>query len=203
MKASVKRVLTATVALLLASAAPALAHVNPAEHGSFLSGLTHPLFGLDHILAIVAVGLWAAMTGGRATWLVPGAFVGTMALGFALALGGAALPLVEPVILASVIALGFLVAAAVKLRVAIGMAVVAAFALFHGFAHGTEIGAATQLQYSMGFAAATVALHLVGVGIGRMANSGRLLSTGMGSVLARGFGGVTAVIGVGLAAGWV
>src|SRR5688500_12997289 len=97
--------------ILATSAAPAFAHLDPAEHGSFMAGVSHPLFGLDHILAMVAVGLWAALLAqergrngnraadSRALWLVPAAFVGTMALGFAAALLALPLPFVEPVIL--------------------------------------------------------------------------------------------------------
>ena len=84
----------ATTAVLLAlDVTPAFAHLSPDEHGSFMAGFTHPLFGLDHILAMVAVGLWAAMLGGRAVWIVPSAFVGMMAVGFALAVGGIGLGL--------------------------------------------------------------------------------------------------------------
>src|SRR5690606_9900488 len=91
-------------AVLAASASPALAHLDPAEHGSFAAGFTHPLFGADHVVAMVAVGLWAAMLGGRALWAVPAAFVAVMALGFVLSALGVPLPFVEPAILASVVA---------------------------------------------------------------------------------------------------
>jgi len=202
MRPSHKRLLVAA-GVLIAGASPAFAHLDPAEHGSFMSGLSHPLFGLDHILAMVAVGLWAAMIGGRAIFAVPAAFVGAMLLGFMLAITGVALPVVEPVILASVIALGFLVAAAVRLPAGAGMAIVGAFALFHGFAHGGEIGAATELRYGLGFAIATAALHFAGVGIGLLAKSGKYIPVRAGNALARGLGGVTIVLGAGLAAGWV
>ncbi|MCJ9754958.1 HupE/UreJ family protein, partial [Neorhizobium sp. BETTINA12A] len=130
-------------AVLAAATAPAFAHLNPAEHGSLLAGFSHPLFGADHILVMVAVGLWAAQIGTdgnrNALWIVPAAFVGTMAAGFLLALGGISLPFVEPAILASVIGLGLLVATAVKLPVPAAAAVVGVFALFHGHAHGGEL----------------------------------------------------------------
>ena len=189
--------------VLVAATSPAFAHLNPAEHGSFMSGLSHPLFGLDHILVMVAVGLWAAMIGGRAIWLVPAAFVGTMGIGFVLALAGVGLPFVEPAILASVVALGLLVATAVKLPVGAGMAVVAGFALFHGFAHGGEVGAATHLDYGIGFAAATVLLHIVGIGIGLLVASGRLMPKRVGAGVTRALGTITALLGVGLIAGWL
>src|SRR4051794_4772947 len=99
-----RRFLAATAAAFALSTAPAFAHPNPAEHGSMMAGITHPLSGLDHILVMVAVGLWAAQMGGRSILVVPAAFVVTMALGFALALSGLHLPFVEPAILASIVA---------------------------------------------------------------------------------------------------
>ena len=86
-----KRLLPAAVLVLVATA-PAFAHLDPNDHGSFMSGFSHPLFGLDHIVVMVAVGLWAATIGGRALWIVPGAFVGTMAVGYLLALSGSRFP---------------------------------------------------------------------------------------------------------------
>lgn len=189
--------------MLAVGASPAFAHLNPAEHGSFMAGLSHPLFGLDHILVMVAVGLWAAMNGGRAIWQVPAAFVAAMAGGFALAIAGGNLPFVEPAILASVVALGVLVAAAVRLPVRAGMAIVALFAVFHGYAHGGEIGGATQIQYGLGFIAATVALHCAGIAAGLAIASGRVIPKALGDSLARGLGGVTALLGLGLVIGWL
>lgn len=152
--------------MLLAGAAPAFAHLDPAEHGSLLAGISHPLFGIDHVLAMVAVGLWAALLGGRALWLVPAAFVGTMAVGFAAALWGAPLPFVEPVILASVVVIGLLAAMAFTVPAWAGMALVGFFALFHGHAHGGELGAAGALTFGIGFAVSTALLHVVGIGLG-------------------------------------
>ena len=97
-----------TTAALVAATAPAFAHLDPAEHGSFAAGISHPLFGLDHVLVMLAVGLWAASLGGRAMVIVPASFVGAMGLGFAAAIAGMPLPFVEPVILASIIS-GWLV----------------------------------------------------------------------------------------------
>jgi urease accessory protein len=156
------------------AAGPALAHVAPLEHNSFLAGATHPIFGADHVLAMVAVGLWAGMLGARALWAVPAAFVGVMVLGFALALGGLALPLVEPAILTSVVVLGLVVALGLRLPVAAGAALVGTFALFHGHAHETEMGAAGALPYLAGFALATAALHGLGLLLGHaLARAGR------------------------------
>lgn len=183
-----------TAAIFAAAAAPAFAHLNPEEHGSMMAGLSHPLFGADHILAMVAVGIWASQIGGRALWAVPAAFVGMMAIGFALAVSGIDLPFVEPAILASVIGLGLLVAAAVRLPVAASAAVVAAFALFHGHAHGGELGTAGALQFGLGFVLATAGLHLAGLGLGLALNR-------FGPVVARLVGVATVVGGAAIAFG--
>ena len=187
--------LAAASAATVAGATPALAHLNPGEHGSFAAGLSHPLFGADHILAMVAVGLWAWQIGGKAVFAIPAAFVVTMVAGFALALAGVSLPFVEPAILASVVALGLLVALAVRLPLGAGAAIVAVFALFHGYAHGGEIGTATQVAYGLGFALSTAALHLFGIAIGWSAGQ-----IGSNLTVSRGLGGITALAGVALAA---
>ena len=188
----IRRFILSLTALAL-STAPAFAHLNPQEHGSFMAGFSHPLFGLDHILVMVAVGLWASQIGGRALWLVPAAFVGTMAFGFGLAVAGVDLPFVEPAILASVVALGLLVAMAARFDTIASAALVAAFALFHGHAHGGELGAAGAASFGIGFVVATALLHAagiaIGLGISRIAN---------GAILARIIGGLTAVTGVAL-----
>lgn len=193
--------LSATIAAL--TAAPASAHLHPEEHGSFLAGFSHPLFGLDHILAMVAVGLWAAMLGGRAVWIVPSAFVGTMAVGFALAMAGVGLPFVEPAILTSVVVLGLVIAAAIQPPAAAGAILVGAFALFHGHAHGGELGTATAWPYLFGFAIATALLHAIGTALGLALGSGAGLRRDTGRVLARTLGGVTALLGIGLSFGIV
>lgn len=189
-----KQILIAVTALGT-SAAPALAHVDPVAHGSLMAGLSHPFFGADHVLAMIAVGLWAAQIGRRALWSVPAAFVATMALGFGLAVGGVMLPFVEPAILASVVALGLLVAMAVRLDAAAAAAVVAVFALFHGHAHGGELGTAGAWPFAAGFIIATVLLHIAGIGIGLGVAR---LSKG---TLARLLGGITAAIGAALLIG--
>lgn len=189
-----KQILIAATALGT-SAAPALAHVDPVAHGSLMAGLSHPFFGADHVLAMIAVGLWAAQIGRRALWSVPAAFVATMALGFGLAVGGVMLPFVEPAILASVVALGLLVAMAVRLDAAAAAAVVAVFALFHGHAHGGELGTAGAWPFAAGFIIATVLLHIAGIGIGLGVAR---LSKG---TLARLLGGITAAIGAALLIG--
>lgn len=188
-----------TIAMTAVATVPAFAHLDPATHGSFMAGATHPLFGLDHILVMVAVGLWAASVGGRALWAVPLAFVGAMALGFGAALSGMPLPFVEPVILASVIFVGIMVALALPLPTAGVATVVAFFALFHGHAHGGELGAAGAGQFALGFVVATAALHATGIGLGL--GFKRLFATKRGAMASRIAGGLTALGGLWLAIG--
>lgn len=193
-----KRLATAA-AILGLSVAPAFAHLDPAEHGSFMAGVSHPLFGLDHILAMVSVGLWAALLGGRSAWLVPTAFVGTMLVGFALALVGLGLPFVEPVIAASVVVIGLLALVALQVPTVIGMVMVGFFSLFHGYAHGGELGEAGALSFCAGFALSTALLHAAGVGIGL--GMGRIAGGPAGRWIARLAGGLAALGGLWLVAG--
>lgn len=183
------------LAITAAATLPAFAHLDPAEHGSFAAGFSHPLFGLDHILAMVAVGLWAAMQGGRAIWIVPAAFVGTMALGFAAAIAGVPLPFVEPVILASVIFIGIAVALALPIPTSAVATMVGFFAFFHGHAHGGELGEAGAWQFAIGFIIATAVLHAIGIG------PGLALGRFGGKVLSRAAGAATALGGLWLAFG--
>jgi urease accessory protein len=155
---------TAFVALVSQTANAHLLGAN----GGILTGFAHPFLGLDHVLAMLAVGLWAAQTGGRALWAVPLTFMATLAGGALLASAGVALPAVEAGIAASVLAFGLLVALAVRLPLAAGMLLTGAFALFHGHAHGTELPAmASPLAYAGGFVVATGLLHLTGVALAR------------------------------------
>src|SRR5690606_16730918 len=113
-------ILLSALTAKLALTAPAFAHLNPAEHGSFTAGFSHPLFGTDHVLAMVAVGLWAALLGGRSAWLVPTGFVGTMMAGFGIAMAGLGLPFVEPAIAASVVVIGLLALVALQVPTSAG-----------------------------------------------------------------------------------
>jgi len=187
--------------LLAAGTMPAFAHLDPGDHGSFLAGFTHPLFGTDHVLAMVAVGLWAAMLATsadrRALWLVPAAFVGTMIVGFAAAMIDLPLPFVEPVILASVVVIGLLATVALNVPVAATMAMVGFFAFFHGHAHGGEIGEARAWPYAAGFAVATALLHAAGVASGILL--GRALGGSTGRLATRMAGAATAACGIWLA----
>ena len=194
-----KRTFLLAAALFSVMASPAFAHLNPAEHGSFAAGFTHPLSGADHILAMVAVGLWASMLGGRALIAVPLSFVGVMLLGFVAALSGVPIPYVEPVILASVIVLGLLVAVAFRASTPAAALIVGFFAFFHGYAHGGEIGGAAFLSYGAGLALATALLHAAGIGVGLAA--GRALQGSGGQMAMRVAGGFAALSGLYLMAG--
>jgi len=178
---------------LVALTAPAYAHPGTAIVNSFAGGFFHPLTGLDHVLAMVAVGLWAAQQGGRALWAWPLAFVSVMLVGGALGVAGVAMPFVEPGILASILVLGLMVAFAVRLPVATGAAIVGVFALMHGHAHGAEMGGHTALLFAAGFTLATALLHGAGIAIGLSAR--RLTS----KWALRAAGAATAVLGFGLA----
>jgi urease accessory protein len=188
------RRLSISTVVLAVMAAPALAHINPLEHGSLATGFAHPFSGADHMLAMVAVGLWAAQIGGWARWIVPASFVAMMAAGFLLAMNGIYLPFVEPGILASVVGLGLLVALAVRVPTVASAAVVGVFALFHGHAHGGELGAATPLSFAMGFVAATAVLHMIGLGLG-------MAITSRNQTLSRVLGALTAIGGAALVFG--
>ncbi|WP_299811229.1 HupE/UreJ family protein [uncultured Roseibium sp.] len=192
-------ILAAAITLLAAS--PALAHLDPSEHGSFAAGFTHPVFGTDHVLAMIAVGLWAALLGGRAIWLLPSAFVGAMIGGFALSVAGVPLPYVEPVILTSVIVLGVAVALALQLPLGASAALVAVFGLCHGHAHGGEMGSAGAIGYAAGFVLATVLLHAAGLLIGYGANVATRNDPAWARRIIRSLGVLTALGGVYLAAG--
>jgi len=164
MRQTQKSGLAGAMALVL-MAGPAFAHPGHVlEDGAMMAGLVHPLSGLDHVLAMLAVGLWAAQQGGRALWALPAAFVTTMLAGAGLALAGLSLPGVDGLILASVLVLGILVVMDRKIPLGAGLAITGLFALSHGFAHGLEMPAATTaMAYGAGFAVATALLHGVGL----------------------------------------
>lgn len=194
------RIGLAAVLLMLAPTA-ALAHLDPAEHGSFAAGFTHPVFGTDHVLAMIAVGLWAALIGGRAIWALPTAFVGAMIAGFVLSLAGMPLPLVEPLILTSVVVLGVVVALSLRLPLGLSATLVAAAGICHGHAHGGEIGSAGELGYAAGFVLATALLHAAGLLIGYGAGVAARNDPAVAPRILRTLGAVTALGGVWLAAG--
>jgi urease accessory protein len=157
---------------LAAFTLPVLAHAHPGHEGheltwDFASGAVHPLSGWDHLLAMVAVGIWAAQLGGRSRGLVPTAFVGVMTIGATLSHAGFALAGVEQGIAASVLIFGLLIASTAKMSVPASVTLAGAFALFHGVAHGAAMPAsASGLGYGFGFVASTVLLHVIGFALG-------------------------------------
>ncbi len=187
----------ASLLLLVAMASPAAAHLPSGDSGSLTAGLLHPLLGADHVLAMLVVGLWASRLGRRALWAVPAAFVSAMLAGFGLALLGMPLPGVEPMILASTVVLGLVVALALRLGLWGSALLVGFFALFHGHAHGAELGEAAALRFAGGFALATLSLHLLGVAAGQTL----FRSFPRGYLIARGLGGMAALAGAALAFG--
>jgi urease accessory protein len=155
---------------------PAAASAHPGHDGAGLvSGFLHPLGGVDHIIAMVAVGLLAARIGGRALWLVPASFVATMAAAGLAGMAGMGLPYVETGIALSVVVLGIIGIFGVAMPVAVAMGLVAFFAVFHGYAHGAEMPETVSgLAYGAGFVAATALLHGVGIGLGLAIAGGRV-----------------------------
>ena len=184
--------ITRSITLLTLLGLPLLAQAHPghADVGGLTLGLSHPIGGLDHLLAMLAVGLWGAQLGGRARWLMPVLFVAFMLVGAGLGMKGLALPGVEQGIVASVVVLGLLLLWAGRLPLAPGAALIAVFALAHGLAHGTEMPVSTDaLLYMAGFAISTALLHLAGMGVGSLRSGW----------LSRIIGAAIAVAGVGLA----
>ena len=178
----------ATTSLLLAS--PAFAHTGAGIAGGFSSGFAHPMLGWDHVVAMVAVGLWGAFLGKPGIWVLPVVFPLVMALGALLGFMGIAFPAVEAGIAASAIVLGLLIVFMVRPPVWIAGVVVAFFAMFHGHAHGAELpAAANAVAYGVGFVLATGLLHLCGIGIGALGSSRA------GNIAIRIGGGAISVVG--------
>ena len=184
--------LTFLVAVMMTTAAEA--HTGIGSTSAFAAGLMHPLSGFDHMLAMVAVGLWAGMRGGPALWIWPATFVGVMVIGGVLGMAGVGLPFVEQGILASVLLLGLAVALAARPSLGAGALLIGLAALFHGHAHGVEVPAnASGIGYALGFAVATAALHAAGVGITVLA------ARFAAPIAVRTAGGLTALAGLVLA----
>ena len=190
MNSCVTRIAAAAIVVLL----PGAAFAHPGHGGiGFTHAFMHPLGGLDHVLAMVAVGLYAVLLGGRALWLVPATFVGVMALGGALGAAGYPLPYAEIGIALSVIVLGLAVAVRISLPTVAAMTLVGVFAVFHGHAHGTEMPQdASVYAYAAGFMLATALLHGAGIAIGLAA--GRLAERGARAIQMAG--GAMALAGV-------
>lgn len=184
----IARILPAVGLIFLATAAQA--HTGEGITGGFLSGLTHPIYGWDHVVAMVAVGLWGAFLGMPAIWLLPVVFPLVMAFGGALGVLGVPVPAIETGIALSGVVLGLLVAFAIRAPLWVAAVIVGVFAIFHGHAHGTELpAAANPFSYGVGFVIGTGLLHLGGIALGFLTGSKA------GNVVVRGAGGVIAAVG--------
>lgn len=190
--------LVTVASLLLLFTSTAIAHVGIGVAGGFSSGFMHPVMGWDHVIAMVAVGLWGALLGTPAIWMLPIVFPLVMALGGVLGFLGVPLPAVETGIAMSAVVLGALVAMTSRPPMWVAAVLIGVFAIFHGYAHGTELpDAANPLAYSIGFVLATGLLHLCGIALGLLAR------WPAGQVAVRVGGGTIAVAGMVLLAGAV
>jgi urease accessory protein len=179
----------------------AFAHTGIGQTVGFAHGFTHPVSGLDHVLAMILVGVLALQLGGRALWLVPTTFVSVMAIGGALGMMGISVPFVEAGIAFSVIVLGTVVALGIRAPLAIAAGVVGLFAIFHGHAHGSEMpAAAAGIAYAAGFMLATSVLHIAGIAIGYLIGK---ISEQQGAIVMRSAGAIAAVAGIGLLTGLI
>lgn len=179
------------IGLLLLVPALVLAHGDGGAMSGWGAGFAHPWHGADHVLAMLAVGLWAAQLGGRAVWALPLTFITLMLAGGVLAWWGLELPYVEVGIVTSVLVLGLVLVAALRLPLSLSLGLVALFALFHGHAHGTELPLAVgAFSYSLGFVGATALLHGLGLGLGLAVQQGTL------GVLTRWAGGLITLGGL-------
>ena len=174
---------------------PALAHTSLAHIDTFASGIAHPLGGIDHVLAMIAVGLWAVVAGGRTMWALPTTFVATMLAGFAAARSSAPIPFVEPVILSSVVVLGLLIALAIEAPLMLGASIAGLFGFFHGHAHGAEAAAGNLIPYAAGVVLTTAALQAGAIAAGLFAERT------IGALAVRASGGVAVLGGLALIVG--
>jgi urease accessory protein len=186
-----RRKLGALIALLgVMTAGPVFAHTGTGDSGDFTSGFFHPIFGPDHVIAMVAVGLWGVFLGAPAIWVLPIVFPLVMALGGAFGMIEVPLPAVETGIALSAVVLGLCVAFALKPPLWVAAIIVGGFAIFHGYAHGAEMPEASDaVSYALGFVIATGLLHLCGIGFGALAR------WPVGSYAVRGAGALIAVAG--------
>jgi len=191
------RTLAMGIALALLSQG-AEAHTGAGIAGGFWSGVLHPITGWDHVIAMVAVGLWGAFLGRPAIWVLPVVFPLVMAFGGALGVLGVPLPHVETGIALSAVVLGLMVATAARLPLVWAAAIVGIFAIFHGHAHGTELpGAANPFAYALGFVIATGCLHVLGIAFGT------LTKWQEGQIAVRTGGMAIAVTGLAFLTGWL
>lgn len=192
------RVTALVLALIIFTPSLALAHSEGGVAGGFFSGFTHPIAGWDHVVAMVAVGLWGAFLGAPAIWLLPVVFPLVMAFGAVLGILGVPVPAVEVGIASSAVVLGLLILFKARLPLWGAAVIVAAFAIFHGYAHGTELPeAANPLAYSIGFVIATGLLHLAGIAFGL------LIRWPMGVYAIQAGGGAISLVGLAFLVGLV
>ncbi|WP_025660513.1 HupE/UreJ family protein [Rhizobium sp. IBUN] len=192
---------SAALAVCVLAPSLAFAHTGTGQTIGFAHGFTHPVSGLDHVLAMILVGVLACQLGGRALWLVPTTFVSVMAIGGALGMMGISVPFVEAGIAFSVIVLGAVVALDIRAPLAIAAGVVGLFAVFHGHAHGSEMPAAAGgVAYAAGFMLATATLHIAGIALGYLLAK---MSERQGSIVMRSAGGTAALAGIGLFTGLI
>lgn len=190
--------LSLALPLFLVLTNSAFAHTGEGLTGGLMSGFMHPIAGLDHVTAMVAVGILGAFLGRPAIWVLPVVFPLVMAFGGILGIVGVPIPHIETGIAVSSIVLGLIIALALKMPLWVAAILVAAFSIFHGHAHGTELpNAANPLAYSIGFVVSTGLLHLAGIAIGE------LIRWPAGVVIARAVGGVIALAGVGFLTGMI
>ena len=191
-----RAVVVAAANMLLLFAVPALAHTGSST-GGFIGGFAHPLFGPDHVVAMVAVGLWGAFLGPPAIWLLPIVFPLVMAFGGVIGILGVSLPGVETAIALSAVVLGTMVALAARPPLWVAAVLVSAFAIFHGHAHGVELPPGADIvAYSVGFVVATGLLHLTGIAVGLLAR------WPAGRIAVRTAGGAIALAGVAFLSGF-
>jgi urease accessory protein len=189
----------AATAALLSMPATALAHTGVGDTSGFAHGFAHPMLGLDHLLAMMLVGLLACQLGGRSRWLLPASFITVMVFAGIVGMQGWDAPFIEAGIALSIVGLGTMVATGKQMRTAASVSAVAFFALFHGYAHGAEMPeTAGGLGYAAGFVLATAILHAAGFSIGMAIARVR---TARAPQIARALGGIAALAGAGFLAG--
>lgn len=189
-----KQAISKLLVLFLFLPSIALAHIGVGQTTGFMHGFGHPVAGADHVLAMVAVGIWAAQIGGRALWVIPCSFIGVMVFGGVLGYIGVSVPFVEEGILVSILVLGVLIAGTFKFPLIYSSFLVGIFAIFHGHAHGSEMPASiSAASYAVGFALATAILHIGGIGLGTFIQKTTL------QAVSRVVGGAIALCGIYLA----
>jgi urease accessory protein len=193
---SLGKFISQTLILFIITMTVAMAHSSGDNGSGFISGLTHPIFGWDHVTAMVAVGIWGAFLGRPAIWILPVVFPLVMAFGGILGIAGVPIPAIETGIAVSSVVLGLLIVFATRAPLWVAAIVVGAFAIFHGHAHGTELpNAVSPLAYSIGFVISTGLLHLAGIAFGEV------IRLPKGDLILRAGGGIIALAGIGFLTG--